>query len=902
LNSPSIEDILREEAAQIEASRSLRLDGVANQPAAQDSLIGLAFSGGGIRSATFNLGVLQAFAKARLLRTFDYVSSVSGGGYIASWLMAWMFHQKIGIKKIEEYLSDAPNAPRLERPEVRFLRNYSNYLTPRKGLLGADFWAFLCGYLRNTLLNQAILLLTLFFLLLLPRCLLTVVHLLELLEGQFNHTGFLGDYLYSQYFALLAGVVLASMAATFLGLNLRALCPNGKTYDWYTEQKWIQALIVVPLLIAASMIAYGLSEFFGDYDILKHPYTRLPLFGAILYAAPWAVALLLRFLVSPKNRKNASNGPPVWLTLATAIVTGGLVSYLVLPMSRLLFTGTPWNRRVLTFGTPALVLIMLVAGVLHIGLMGREMKDGNREWWARLGGLLGIYSFCWLFLFSISIYSPFAIWTLHQWYPSHSPRIEWSAALTWVASTLYGVLFGKSPKTGGVSADAPMTRKLLAYLARVCPYVFIFGFLLVLSLLAEKITDVLFGYHGPVIGPPHEDAFYSWWILGVCAACAGSALILAWRVDVNEFSIHYLYRNRLVRCYLGASIKKRNPQPFTGFSDGDDIPLAGLQIPAKPVAGVDDRPLPILNTSLNVVRGKELALQTRKARSFSMTPLYAGFTRPLPGKTASESIFAPTAKAGVDRPDSRNGARLGTAMAISGAAASPNMGFYSEPSLAFLMTLFDVRLGWWLANPKGTLERWGLASPNFGFFCLLSELFGATDDDSPYVYLSDGGHFENLAIYELVRRRCKLIVACDASCDSAYGFADFHNAMERCRADFGVEIEMQADEIGKLKPIGQPPRAAAHYAVGAIHYCPGNRAQDGTLIYLKPALVASDAADVLGYSTRNSAFPNDSTANQWFDESHFENYRAMGEATGKASLTTVRDAVKRLFYPNGSNC
>src|SRR5258708_2982414 len=190
VNSPSIEDILREEAEQIERARGLRLDPDKDRLRAEDNLVGLAFSGGGIRSATFNLGVLQALAKGQLLRTFDYVSTVSGGGYIGSWLMAWMCHQRVGIKKIEEYLSDDQDAPRLERPEVRFLRNYSNYLTPRKGLLGADFWTFLSSYLRNTLLNQVILVLLLLSLLFLPRCILIVIHFLELFESHLkNYSG-----------------------------------------------------------------------------------------------------------------------------------------------------------------------------------------------------------------------------------------------------------------------------------------------------------------------------------------------------------------------------------------------------------------------------------------------------------------------------------------------------------------------------------------------------------------------------------------------------------------------------------------------------------------------------------------------------------------------------------------
>src|ERR1700685_791953 len=106
------------------------------------NLVGLAFSGGGIRSATFNLGVLQALAQARLLRAFDYVSTVSGGGYIGSWLMAWMHHPVIGIQDVEDRLAPHgySSASAADSAEVHFLRNYSNYLTPRKGILGADFW------------------------------------------------------------------------------------------------------------------------------------------------------------------------------------------------------------------------------------------------------------------------------------------------------------------------------------------------------------------------------------------------------------------------------------------------------------------------------------------------------------------------------------------------------------------------------------------------------------------------------------------------------------------------------------------------------------------------------------------------------------------------------------------
>jgi len=902
MTSPTIEQILKEECEQVERSRSLRLDANAAHQKAEDSLIGLSFSGGGIRSATFNLGVLQAFAKERLLRYFDYISTVSGGGYISSWLMGWMYHQQVGIKKIEEYLADQPTAPRLERPEVRFLRAYSNYLTPRKGLLGADFWAFIGTYLRNMLLNQMFLVLWLLSLLLIPRCILYLFHLFEILEHCLDsYTGIFDGLKYSQHFALMLGVLFALVAVVFIGRNLGAIIPAGhKSYPWFAQQKWIQGLIVIPLFLAAAMITYGMGLFLTSYHILAHPYSRVPLLGALLYSTPWAVAAIVRWLTSRKLSGSARE-PSGWLMFGSAIPVGAVAGFLLIPFSRLLMDTIPWhgegdvlmlfpNYHVLTFGTPAFVLIMLLAGVLHVGLMGRKMRDGDREWWARLGGTLGIYSLCWLAFFLISIYFPKVLSEM-----SHRQSFSFTAGLAWVASTLYGVLFAKSAKTYELLPDASTREKIFGYIAKFGPYVFIVGFLLILSLVDARIANALSGNH-QTVGELQDKAFYPWGVTVVCLGCFITAMALSWRVDVNEFSIHYLYRNRLVRCYLGASAPDRKPQPYTGFSEDDDVPLANLQIPIYAVPGVDDRPLPILNTSLNVVRGKELALQTRKARSFAITPLYLGFTRPLPGSQVSEAVFGSTKEVGAKRPDTKQGARLGTAMAISGAAASPNMGSYSAPDLAFLMTLFDVRLGWWLANPKGSLENWHSTSPTFGFFWLLKELLGATNDDSDYVYLSDGGHFENLGIYELVRRRCKLIVASDASCDSAYGFSDLHNAMERCRTDFGIEIEMTADESGKLKPTGQPPRAAAHFAVGKIHYVPGNRRADGVLIYLKPALLEADPADLLGYSSRNSAFPNDTTANQWFDESHFENYRAMGEATGRAALDTVAVAIQRLLH------
>ncbi|HMD16104.1 MAG TPA: patatin-like phospholipase family protein [Terriglobales bacterium] len=937
--SPTVKAVLDEELQQVETSRNLRLGLDPRRPAGEN-LIGLAFSGGGIRSATFNLGILQALARSQLLRAFDYLSTVSGGGYIGGWLMAWMHHQGIGIQQVEEKLSASPDAPResSDPPEVHFLRDYSNYLTPRKGLLGADFWAFAASYLRNTLLNQVILVLALLSLLMLPRSFVYLLHLLETaeesLQGRFSDT--VQAYMESQYFALGLGLVLAFLAVVFIGMNLVSVDRRKRRRDcWFTHQWAVQALIVVPLFLSAAFFTYGLGQFFTEWGIVDHPLYRAPLLGIALYFGLWAGALAVRSIVRAAIKSTGNGGPKPWLLLATAAVTGLIVGYCFVPFARVLIPvgGAPGSAftkwHVMTFGTPVAIGMMLLAGVLHIGLMGRGMTDEHREWWGRLGGWLLIYGFCWFFLFLIAVYFPAAVGAL--WYrylpdvakldctlqkvPCPAPTLNWEqrpsghpisliGLLAWIVSTAYGVAFGKNDTSGKPVLDASYRQKLSYYLAKLTPYVFILGLLMGLSLLAARICTWIkgpilpIGVNGtewPALALP-SDLYFHAGIPLTCVLLFAAAVILSWRVDINEFSIHYLYRNRLVRCYLGASVLGRNAQPFTGFSDGDNFPLSTLRIPQESKDPKDARPVPIVNTSLNVVRGKELALQTRKARSFAFTPLYGGFTRQQAENKTWESFFGPTEKAGCLLPGYKDGITLGTSIAISGAAASPNMGSYSEPPLAFLMTLFDVRLGWWIGNPAG--KRWPHGSPAIGFYWLLRELLGATTDDSDYVYLSDGGHFENLALYELVRRRCKLIVACDASSDPARGFGDLHNAMERCRSDFGVDIRF--DDLSPLKPQTDPAdasieRSKAHFVKGTIRYNPNSSQEDGTIIYIKPSLVNGDPDDVLAYAGTNKSFPNDTTANQWFDETHFENYRALGQAAGTAAADTIRDEIRRIL-------
>jgi hypothetical protein len=356
-------------------------------------------------------------------------------------------------------------------------------------------------------------------------------------------------------------------------------------------------------------------------------------------------------------------------------------------------------------------------------------------------------------------------------------------------------------------------------------------------------------------------------------------LVMSWvaghLVNVNRFSLNGFYRNRLVRAYLGASNTKRRPNPFTGFAPDDNLKLATLWHPAQPDAAAhvdpDDaiectKPLHVVNTTLNLVRGERLAWQERKAESFSMTPFFCG------------NFYEGYRR--TDEYGGRGGITLGTAVSISGAAANPNMGYHSSPAVTFLLTLLNGRLGAWLGNTnRHGDDTYRKSAPGWAVRPLLDELTGGTRADAPYIQLSDGGHFENLGVYEMVLRRCRMIVACDASCDPTAGFTDLGNMIRKVRIDFGIGIEFG-------EPIRIAPRSAQEpglaCAIGRIRYsqADGSGAADGTLLYIKPTLGLRDAVvpyDVYSYARSSDAFPHEPTSDQWFSESQFESYRALGE-------------------------
>jgi hypothetical protein len=177
-------------------------------------------------------------------------------------------------------------------------------------------------------------------------------------------------------------------------------------------------------------------------------------------------------------------------------------------------------------------------------------------------------------------------------------------------------------------------------------------------------------------------------------------------------------------------------------------------------------------------------------------------------------------------------------------------------------------------------------APKYGLTYLLGELFGATDDTGEYVYLSDGGHFENLGLYELVKRRCRFIIASDVDADKDLSFGDLASAIRKCRSDMGIDIKIKTD---RLIASGTPPFSKWHCTIADILYQQSDPAatENWILLYIKASLTADESADILNYKSLYPEFPHQSTADQWFTESQFESYRVLGEHVIASALKPI---------------
>ena len=795
----------------------------------QARLLGLALSGGGIRSATFNLGILQTIARLKLLRRLDYLSTVSGGGYIGGWLHAWVKREDGDIRKVENKLDPQPGATVHEPKQVSWLRQYSNYLTPRIGLLSADTMAGVATWLRNVLLNQAIL----------------------------------------------------------VTLGLAALC-----------LPWV-------LLMCMPWLRTGIvSSFIGFVGSAL-------LLGAIVLGVLETKAIqsdTATVRTSPPPSKPSSKRGKAILMIACA-ASGAVLLGLVLPLA-LTDLGMHPERAdqrmwLVVLGPPAVLAVLLLCLVLGIGLSGRKLREAPREWWSRTGGILVTMLLGWMVLTGLALLSSYAFMYAMAW-------VKAMGGIIWLATTVAGVILGYSPATGKEQGGWKNQ------IATIAPWVSAAGMLILLSLALHtaviksggsgsiRVCNPTPNISDPGLRPAYrfnlesgevsqvkpnpgcslvsyalqaEQAvskapFFLLWPIGLWLL----AFLLGWRVDINVFALHMFYRNRLERCYLGASNPKRHGHPFTDLDMSDSPRLDELTH-----NGHVQRPYPLINTTLNITRAKKLAWQERKAASFLFTPEFCGYQLPGFGN-ADVSAYQKTKEylAPQQQTRTRSGwLALGTPITISGAAASPNAGYHTNPATAFLMTVFNVRLGWWIQNTC-KLSQWINPGPRQSIKYLLKELLANTNDADEFVYVSDGGHFENLGIYELVRRRCRYIIACDAGCDPHYVFEDLGNVIRKCQIDLGIEISV---DPASIVPDPETGNSLFHCVVGRIHYERHDPvATPGFLLYIKASLSGNEPTDIKQYKAQNHAFPHESTGDQWYSESQFESYRKLGQHVAKQVL------------------
>jgi hypothetical protein len=225
-------------------------------------------------------------------------------------------------------------------------------------------------------------------------------------------------------------------------------------------------------------------------------------------------------------------------------------------------------------------------------------------------------------------------------------------------------------------------------------------------------------------------------------------------------------------------------------------------------------------------------------------------------------------------------------MAVSGAAVSPTSGRSTHPIKAFVFGVLNARLGLWVGNPReGEVVR--VAKPKLGGFTVLKEMLGLRGKFGKWIHLSDGGHFENLGIYELLRRGCRRVIAIDASCDPRFEFSDLANAIRRARIDLGIEIVHVGDwRMGgkrdfngidiKNKNLTSEVEADAWTAFDIV-YAPD--LPRGRLLYVKPCIhsAATLPVEIRSYLNESPNFPHETTADQFFTERQLEAYRALGE-------------------------
>lgn len=884
-----------------EKTRQLRTDNL--QSCQMLDVTGLALSGGGIRSSALCLGVLQALNHHDLFRRVDYLSTVSGGGYIGTSLSATMTVAGRFVFGETPSGGTATASEISDTPSVGHIRNYSNYLVPagvRDLLTGIAI--VVRGLIANIGLTLPVVLLfaamTVWSTPL--RSCLTVANFfgVDLADGaspqcELHHFGWIADrFGFTAIGAIVAAVLLAC---------------GGIAYLVFRAERGIGPTIFFTYAAAIALLLGIACDFARVLQIRNFALTlAIAIIGVGLFFG-WA---LKQSFASPEKRQEfRSHWPTAGATFLVLLAAIAFFEFQPFMLSQMFDVadgnaiGGPvggvavtWIKSLAAIAAPIAVFVTAFRQQFAEFLKG---NSASSQW-----GSLVLAIIAKLALWIAGLALPLIIWVaylyLSYWGIANDPIEKCQAPLTVVAQrSCLAASKSTAPVSGNLSGKIDFDASAGTFTAEIIPQ----------APATTAATDWL----TPVSHVPAWLRFaandvakqFNWSDKGSGYAHSLPVVILytlvgmllfaiSWSLTPNANSLHRLYRDRLSKAFLfdpGRSADGDIARAEASLDQGRDFkPLDRMKLselyavtndgtvadgrPAGPKLGA---PYLLINTALNI-QGSDFANRRgRNADFFVFSPLYVGSEATRYAKTPA-----------IERLE--QSLDLATAMAISGAAASSNMGSNSIRALTPTLALLNVRLGYWLSNPRyveATVRPQRHSTPLF----LWSEISGRLYENSDGVYLTDGGHIENLGVYELLRRRCRVIIAVDAEADAPMNFSSLMKLQRYARIDLGVRIDLpwtpirnrtraimaeNADGNSAQASADAPDEAAkdhVHVAIGIIDYGGDDK---GYLLYIKSSLSSDENDYIRDYARRNETFPHETTGDQFFSEEQFEVYRALG--------------------------
>jgi len=737
---------------------------------AEANLCGLALSGGGIRSATFNLGVLQALVETKLLQGIHYISAVSGGAYIAGWLEA---HLRRGPAERVFDIKDGPLSESVDNVAVRHLREFSRFLLPRIGFTESESWLFLFRALTAAV----------------PTLLLAMALI------AFGYGGWL---LVAMASAARPDVAVITFAVLTLVLLSCGKATKAQFLGKTQKVKWALAVHTILVAAVATALYVGVRDRIADWVVegwhWGPPTVRLHTFD-------WQ-----HLLVRPDYRwhylATCLQAPAAWF--GTGLAWGASLAFSSILLRKQ--TEDPKQRFWESLLRPNRLRLekdSITSKLLFVACV-----------WLALTGV-------WLLTHEL-VAAPFGKLSLTAIVPGYFALLGWAIART--KDSPSKIVLGRA-------------RDILQHATpQVLVYVLCFLGVAGIAAVEHRLIDRFDPYLVLPLVP---------------TVAAGTIFLIAFGVEPHVISLHEWYRGRIARAFLS------DPEQVAA-TDGLHRTVEQPSDDWKLVVDQSQKPLLLVCCAANDQRGDRLKDLGRGAESATLSSLGL--------YTANEWSTLPL--------KNHRAITLADALAASGAAFNSAMGAMSVrlgPVVSFLMSAFNLRLGLWVRRRLPRSGEWA-------GWQVVAEMLALTSlaPKAP-VHLSDGGHFENTGIYELVRRHCRYIIASDCGQDEGSNHDDIGNAIRKVRQDFGVDIELELRDCGPDAD-GVAPQPIT---VGTIHYGPADK---GILIVIKPLLTADAPPDVRQYANRNRHFPNETTGDQFYDDAQWEAYRRLGKHIGMSMV------------------